>query len=468
MSALLEACARVLPSGRRNPVATPPERAATMKVAEKLGGVATPSEKPRSDKDYNEIATRIQDKLRHGVPLEAREVRDAAWCLWQTDPALASDERVLNVLLPAWEASDKRRGFRAMASSYVAAYAADLPGIEAVARGLSRQANRWGRPWDRLQEELDIFGVGAGPRALGRAAIKRNASVVDVLKEYGLGAVDAQSGLAKAAADEILIALSEDVSGDHEGRLRQVQRFALRPDNKLVFADQGLLVAKALLNPLRGQSPAKPTRDLFLRVIIALFGDPRLSPGRWNSMRDLEEMVRRWFTEQSLRQFLDIVDRVAVEHMWKYRRAFWEAIFGAGLIDEAWVVFADQGARLARDRFGPEASFGRFDSYGSKQLDPGHAVLLLRIGRGVVADWSHNGKCDIWSDAESRNAPKLYAKTYNSDQVRIGRGTGTIDTRDLFSVAHVWSETYNWQTKVADRIHRMTGHRIPQISYSVR
>src|SRR5690606_16101213 len=91
-------------------------------------------------------------------------------------------------------------------------------------------------------------------------------------------------------------------------------------------------------------------------------------------------IVRGWLTEQSLRQFLDIVDQTAVERMWKYRRAFWEAVYDGGLISEAWVAFGPLGARLARRAYGPDASFARLETDG-KQVEQGHAVLLLKVGR---------------------------------------------------------------------------------------
>ena len=45
-------------------------------------------------------------------------------------------------------------------------------------------------------------------------------------------------------------------------------------------------------------------------------------------------MKKRWLVKASLRQFLDVVDRVAPPQQWEYRRTFWTAVHEAGLIDD--------------------------------------------------------------------------------------------------------------------------------------
>jgi hypothetical protein len=100
---------------------------------------------------------------------------------------------------------------------------------------------------------------------------------------------------------------------------------------------------------------------------------------------------------------------------------------------------------------------------------PDHAVLLFRIGDCMIADWNHNGKCNIWSDADERSAPRLFKKSmrYGSDEVRID-GNGNTETRELFSIMHMSAETYHWQNKVAERLFRQIGLRVPQVAYKLR
>jgi hypothetical protein len=131
-------------------------------------------------------------------------------------------------------------------------------------------------------------------------------------------------------------------------------------------------------------------------------------------------IVRRWLTDQSLRQFLDVLDDSALQHQWKFRRAFWEAVYRRGLIGEAWVVFDKVSAKLI---FKGETPFARWEGGGSKQIQNGPACLLLRIGSGIVAEWSHNGRCYIWHDINDPSALRptkcwsasMTRRTRNSD-----------------------------------------------------
>jgi hypothetical protein len=175
-------------------------------------------------------------------------------------------------------------------------------------------------------------------------------------------------------------------------------------------------------------------------------------------------IVKRWLIEQSLRQFLDIVGRIALADHWKYRGAFWSAVYDKGLISDACVIFDTVGEYHAERMFGEETPYSKWASGGKKVIERGHSCLLLRIGRGLVAEWSHNGRCNIWRDANDPTAPKLHKKFYNSSEVMIGRADPAWE-RDAFT--HSWPRTYNWQNTVADEIYAMTGTRLMSGDYEV-
>ena len=177
-------------------------------------------------------------------------------------------------------------------------------------------------------------------------------------------------------------------------------------------------------------------------------------------MPEAWQIALRWFAEQSLRQFLDVVDQVADPHMWKYRRAFWEAVYNKNLIDAAWVVFDASGGRAARSRYGQNTRFAEF----SGGVQPGHAVLLLQIGGSVVAEWSHNGRCHIWNDGN--DGPRLYQPSYTPFQLRATR-SGNTDGPRIFSHTHASPDTYSWQEKVAGKIFRLTGVRLARTEYRI-
>ncbi|MGQ7793038.1 EH signature domain-containing protein [Faunimonas sp. B44] len=427
----------------------------------------------RRGKDYDAISNELRTRLREGGVLSWKEARDAAWCLWTTDPALAAEPALLAAILARIEPSERRKPYRALAAAFLRDFDLGRPGIRDVARTLATKADEAGRPWSGLQKELALFDIEEGPAKVGRVAIQSGNSPSEVLRANGLGALGADTGFGRACVAAILRHLRDGAEPDPLERLELVRQVALNESARLRFDELAPLVADALLIPFGNTMPDKILRDRFLGLLISLFGDPRINDPRlphrrWVRMPDAEAIVRRWLTEQSLRQFLDIVDRVAVERMWKYRRAFWEAVYHAGLVEEAWVVFDTYGVEEARRAFGRAASFGQFQGGGRKQVQKGHAVLLLRVGRGVVADWSHNGKCNIWNDASERGAPVLYRKYYTSSEFLHVWDSGDAIDRSTFSTAHMGPETYSWQRKVAAKLHNMTGVRISPSSYVVR
>src|SRR5262249_17758820 len=153
----------------------------------------------------------------------------------------------------------------------------------------------------------------------------------------------AQSGFARYCIATALEALRDGREPRHDVRLQWIKTVALRDERELLFEEQGPLVAGALLIPFGDSAPEPAVVARFTELVLRVFGDPRLQPARWIRMPEASAVIRRWLTGQSLRQFLDVVDRVAVDRMWKHRRAFWGAVHDEGLIVDAWVVFGAKG-----------------------------------------------------------------------------------------------------------------------------
>ena len=424
----------------------------------------TGTAQPREGRDYNKIAQELLARINSGDTLSWREIRDGAWCLWRTSPALADCDESLTAVTDGVLRNPRKQPFRALASSYMVSFEKDLRGIVEVGRVLRLKASEMGRPWAALHAEHDIFHLTNGADNVANDALQQRTSPTEVLKHAGIGVLDAETGFAKECAAAVLRRLASGAEADPIRRLEIVQTLALRSTGGLMFPDHGPLIAEALIKPFGTAMPERATRDKFLALLIALFGDPRRYPGRWSRMREIEIVIRRWLTEQTLRQFLDVVDEVALEHMWKYRRAFWEAVYARELIDEAWVVFDPAGVKVARRTFGKQADFAQFED----TVLSGHAVLLMRVGRGLVVEWSHSGRCIIWNDAEARGAPRLNQSLYAVRTLRAPASARDDITSQVFAVTHQGSDRYAWQQKVSNKIHQMTGVRIPQSSYTAR
>lgn len=463
-------CRRIAGRGSLLP-ALLPARPATAEAAERLWS-ADNTAYQTSKFDLDAIASGVATAIASNQALSRKQVRDAPWCLWDTTPALASDPAALAALSTAWKTSEKPRAFKNLAASFMRSYGLEQVAREQIAGLLRTLADRWGGQWGELQQRYAIFDLDLGPHKLALDVIDTNRSPAEILRQAGIGDIAAAGGLGKQVVGALLSELSKN--SDHELRLSQVERFALRQNGQIQYAGQSPAVIEALVAPFVKQPANVDLQDRFMAVVVKAFGDPRLQPGNWHNLPH-KDMILGWLTRQSLRQFLDVVDAITVDRdakrMWRYRRAFWEGVYefcrrnNVGV--QAWVAFGPEGARKARQVF-KEATFAKLEQE-RKQVLPDHAVLLFRIGDCMIADWNHNGKCNIWSDANERSSPKLFKKSmrYGSDEVRID-GTGNIETRELFSISHNVADTYHWQSKVAERLFRLTGLRIPQVAYKLR
>ena len=181
-------------------------------------------------------------------------------------------------------------------------------------------------------------------------------------------------------------------------------------------------------------------------------------------MVEAAAIVRRWLTKQSLRQFLEVVGQTALARMWKHRGAFWGAVYDRGLISDAWVVFGPLGAAAARRTFDKEISFATFDSgsfeRGTQSFCCVLVVASLRNGATTADDI-------IWNDAEARGAPKLYSSTYHASAHLVPKWRIPNLADPVFAITHSGADAYAWQSKVAGKLHQMTGVRISQSQYQV-
>jgi hypothetical protein len=445
-----------------------PEKTKLSLLSANLPDVLSRTRQPR---DVVQLGREIHDCIIAGEALSRRQVREAPWCLWHKDIRLAENPQVLSVVLDGIAKAPRPSSFNALATAFVDRFDPEAVGMEAASACLKRLAGRWNTPWAQLHRDFAFFDMRNGPDSLAASVIAQNRSATDILRDYGIREMAAKSRYIRSVTISLLDQLANGQEPNHLLRLEKVESYALDDHGEPSF--DGLLgkIAEALLLPFGQSRPERDLRDRYLATLLRILGDPRIrSPkNKWHQVpASLTDMVRSWLTEQSLRQFLDIVDQTAVEHMWKYRRAFWEAVYDAGLISEAWVAFGPLGATLARRAYGRDASFARLETDG-KPVEQGHAVLLLKVGDGIIADWSHNGRYNIWKNSADRTAPQLYKTSYGSDEVRIVvYGSGNYETPSRISRSHMSSETYGWQNYVAQRLYEMTGVRLPARKYEVR
>lgn len=417
----------------------------------------------RPAKDYDQISVRLAAALRRGESLRRLQARDGAWCLWGTKVAIAEHPDLLQPLLAQLRSLRHKGASRALALSYLINFQADGPGFSPVAAALRELVPDMAKPFEELHRELQIFDESEGPKRIGNASFKWRKPPRAILEEHGMKMEQVLTGgyvepctrrvLELAAGDKRLPALE---------RLEFIRLISVKEGTRrLNFPVHKDLVANALLLPYRDRDVDKAIKDQTLDFLVSLesLGDPRAKRGNWANAPGARDVAIAWLTEQSLRQFLDVVGAVNPNENWPYRRRFWEAMHANDVITGAWVVLDGAGVGEARRRFGRNASFGQFQAGSGVQ--PGQAVLLLKIGRGICAEWSFAGQCRFWVDAEHSGAPTLYQSTYDADFLRTGRSYDPI-----VEIRHnPHTGTNAWQHKAARQITAMTGKRLSARDY---
>jgi hypothetical protein len=427
-------------------------------------GVTVEQRKPD---DLDQIAARLIDAFGAGRTPERRDLNQAAWCIWEGRRPLGDMPVVLGRLLDHVRRGGKRSAFRRLAAVYLSKFeplgTSERAGvIRQVADTLRGIAPDFTGTFSDAARTLQLYDPDEAPRIIAGRALSSRTSPSKVLEDAGIRNLAAEGGLAEAAFLAGLEQLATDMNLSHQDRLARISEWGLRRNGTVLYEQHRGLLVDALVLPYGDTLPPRDITDLYLRFLMSKFGDPRLRQAYWTPMRSTAT-VRRWLTSLSLRQFLDVVDRGAMVSQWQYRRAFWEAVHRRELISDAWVVFDDFGDLTARKLFKVEAPYARFRPGGRKQIEKGHAVLLLRVGGGVIAEWSQNGRCNVWHLASDPTAPRLNQPKYDTDEVRV-RGGSAGEFRRA-EITHAGSEGYNWQAKVANEIHALTNVRIMESEY---
>lgn len=417
--------------------------------------------------DIDEIALRLIGIFRAGQHPERRDLNQAPWCIWEGKRPLADIPLVLERLLAHIRESGKRSAFRRLAAVYLLKFeplqtSPKAAVIRQVAETLRSIAPGLTGTFTNAARDLQLFDPDEAPSIIASRAIVSGTSPTKVLEGAGIRNLAAEGGLAEAAFLAGLGQLAANRKIAHPERLARIKEWGLRQDGTVLYEQHRGPLVDALVEPQGNTIPEQNDLDLHLRFLIPKFGDPRINQANWKPMRSTAT-VRRWLTSVSLRQFLDVVDRGALVHQWQYRRAFWEAVNQRELISDAWVIFDEFGDQTARRLYRVEAPYARFITGGGRQIERGHAVLLLKVGAGIIAEWSHNGTCNVWHSMADPSVPVFNKPTYRTNEVRVPRAQNPDFKR--VAIRHDGSDGYRWQSTVADEIYALTNIRVMESEY---
>ncbi len=416
-------------------------------------------------------------ELRHLLALAARsgdwsgigerDWRYAAECLSFGNQPLIANEPFMEAYLAHAAATRSNAIINGLIRYYLWHFEPGLAGFRRVAAFLAALVKDGRSRWSELHRRFQLFDPDLAPGRLAEAVMAADKPPRDVLAQFGFSGqlaasellghafVRACDGIVKTATTDDAPALPPSyaqrlVSWSHKGKEFLYGGVArARP-----------ALAEALLLPWTTRTPAPEQIDFIKRTLVALMHEPRTSPVAWGDVSAAAQSVMcLWLAKVSLEQFLEVVDEtVQVHHsrMWSSRRKFWNAYYEKGFMQEAWVVFGRRGAAIARytannRERSDTASFGTF--LGDAASDQRQAVLIMKIGPLVVADWSHNGCCHVWLAGNTR-APRLFRREYFRSDLIVNSD---------FEKPHV----KNWQSDVHDFIRSHTGLWMPSGDYMI-
>jgi hypothetical protein len=449
----------------------PPPKTPSQRLVEMLQATDL-DRRPPTDQAMEALRRRLHAFYtgRDKAPPTRRELRDAAWLLWNGAPQGAEIPGLMAAVVDAASASPRR------SRSLIEAWLRDfVPGSATVRAGGGsiRTLLASGRDplldhWRQAQTAFAMFDADAGPARIGAALLTGPQRVEEVLAATGLDdAFRASGGYMRAILRGMLAVMPKVLRGAaaHSGLERAFA--VLAPDGTLRFGQElrgevgrGLLAAW-----LDGGRPPEPTlrepvRDFLLRHL----GDPRTRAPMWTPVGEAATaLMRQWLARASLAAFFDLIAEHALDHQWRYRQAFWSAYLERGAIEDAWLALGSRVHSSAKTVSDLAGAFGRLEGGG---VDSNQSVLLMRIGPLVLCEWSHNGKLRAWP-AEWKNAPALYQSSYSRDDL-TGKGlpfppnpaTGSRGSDDGLGLAHNGSDRGLWQGSAAELLARRAGIRI--------
>jgi EH_Signature domain len=393
--------------------------------------------------------------------LDGKQLWHLPACLWSTKPPLASDTGFVRGYLRTLADRRSRIATKHLIFHYLLRFDPGAGESEVIGSHLANAVQNWEWDWKRRHARYGLFDASRGPRDVAQRALD-DAQPRTVLNDAGLSGTLAVSGYALACFREAASQVQERLPRRLERDLirRLVELIGEDPTGKFVMPLAGKYFADAVLIPWQSSDPSEELRDYIRATLLKFLSDPRVQPEEWNGVDSHAKAVMfRWLARASLEQFLAVVDQTAPGHQWEDRRAFWSAYIDRDYVSDSWVAFAPNGAaragQLARER--DDAGMLSFGALRGASAD--QAVLLLRIGDLIIADWSHNGSLRIWHNADPQ-APKVHEheRRYQATELR---------TECAYSKRHVpgWQQSAESFIRAHTDIRLMTAEYYPRRRY---
>ncbi len=431
----------------------------------------TPKEPSRFELD--DVFKRLSDAVKH-ASYEAVLVKDwklTPYVLWMGTEKLGSDLSFLNSYLLWLKQYGTARDWRRLIHIYLRDYEQLSTHHESFERQNSeiREAINSTElkarlvKWHSREVEYSLFAKKPKLDVIVNEFIECKNDWRLFSERTGLEGELAQVGFSIVVGDQLLKRLEGSPSAE---LINAVQNYHMH-DDKLRFPQRKAQLIEALISPwLNGNQLGEPVQKAVRDWLLKHFNDLRLPEHdrtHWHAVRsEYKKIMLRWLIGETLNQFFEIIDRVAKDSHWSYRKAFWSAYYKIDAFDEAWVVLGPKAKDYALRVFGEKIIAASLQG----SIEDNHSVLIVRIGDLVLADWSHNGKCRAWKTGD-KYCPETKSKMIYSSNSLKAPSMQIVDSHIQDGISHQSSDNYLWQNRLSQFIYEHTGVRVYQRDFRI-
>ena len=427
--------------------------------------------------DLEEVYQRLRDATRRDdwSDISPQNWKRSPWVFWRDEPCLADHPRFLE-RYRRFLAEAGTNAVKTLIYVYLRDFSKERKSLSKIAalirKVLLKNPNGPLKIWRERDKRYALFDPEQGASKLVQTYWQGNQSIEDLLATLGLKGELAQGGFVKEAYRAALDDLRDELNRGKTASLDKMLQWS-EQNNLLRNQESGyyrIALAETLLSPWQEQDPESAVKSQIQGFLLRHYKDPRVQRGDsdWRGISEsAQAVIKRWLAGEAIRLFFEILDKnsqyydsVARRH-WKYRRAFWWAYYKKEHLQEAWFAFASNAQRLAHPDLKREQIKCSFlDGSG---VDPNHAILIMKIAGLTIVEWSHNGKCRIWSQC-NKDTPKLYQPKYNDPSLKWGSDRIKPHYQED-GITHYSSESGGWQGDVEYFIYQHTGIRMNYRDY---
>lgn len=363
-----------------------------------------------------------------------------------------------------------RSSDQAVIDGYLNWFPIGRPIMDVLAPAAEGAAMRHDWSWAWRATDLKLFRPEEGPANLASGILSPGAgSVGEVFMDAGLN----PNPNATRFGREVFVRACGQTAALRGDRATGAQERLLSIFDKEEQAGQISLLVRALLEPWINEKPEPAHRQRISDLLLDQLGDPRLSKGRWETVRqdlaasfgselaaNIVQVFKRWLDEVAMREFFRAIAKTTDRpDQWRDREAFWIAYLDADVIQGAWPALGPRAKTAIEDSFrqsGERLEYGRIFNGPSQS-----SSIIMTLGDLRISEWSDNGSCRFWN-ANDPAAPKMYASRYDGDRLRTTHGRS-----DFSFLPHV-PPSPGWEAKFAGLIYRRTGVKHPEFGGGIQ